>query len=65
MLGEIRLYRRDEKGRVVKDNDHGVDAMRYLVMELLNIVKTAPAKPREREEPEYFSLAALETSWMG
>src|SRR4030095_5346279 len=29
-LAEFRLYRRDEKGRVVKQNDHGLDAARYL-----------------------------------
>lgn len=31
-LGEIRIYRRDEKGKVVKENDHLMDALRYLVM---------------------------------
>jgi hypothetical protein len=29
---EFRLYRRDTKGRVVKENDHIMDAMRYCVM---------------------------------
>lgn len=33
-LGEIRLYRRDEKGRIVKENDHLLDALRYAVMKL-------------------------------
>jgi len=28
---EFRLYRRDEKGKIVKQNDHLMDAMRYLV----------------------------------
>ena len=28
---EYRLYRRDEKGRIVKENDHLMDCMRYLV----------------------------------
>jgi hypothetical protein len=31
-LSEFRLYRRDEKGKVVKDNDHLMDATRYLVV---------------------------------
>jgi hypothetical protein len=31
-LNEFRLYRRDEKGRVVKDNDHLMDATRYLMV---------------------------------
>lgn len=29
LLTEFRLYRRDEKGRIVKKDDHGMDAMRY------------------------------------
>ena len=29
---EFRLYRRDAKGRIVKENDHILDATRYLVM---------------------------------
>lgn len=29
---EFRLYRRDEKGRIVKSNDHLMDATRYLVV---------------------------------
>ena len=28
---EFRLYRRDEKGKVVKDNDHIMDCTRYLI----------------------------------
>ena len=31
-LAEIRLYRRDEKGRIVKAQDHLMDALRYLMM---------------------------------
>ncbi|MDO9334950.1 MAG: hypothetical protein Q7T61_00985 [Caulobacter sp.] len=31
-LSEIRLYRRDEKGKIVKERDHLMDTMRYLVM---------------------------------
>lgn len=29
ILKEYRLYRRDEKGRIVKKDDHAMDAMRY------------------------------------
>lgn len=32
LVQELRLYRRDERGAVVKQNDHLMDAMRYLVM---------------------------------
>lgn len=33
-LAEYRLYRRSEKGRIVKENDHLMDATRYLNMGL-------------------------------
>jgi hypothetical protein len=29
---EYRLYRRDEKGKIVKENDHLMDCMRYLIL---------------------------------
>jgi hypothetical protein len=29
---EYRMYRRDENGKIVKKNDHLMDAARYLVM---------------------------------
>lgn len=31
-MSEIRLYRRDEKGKIVKERDHLMDAARYLIM---------------------------------
>jgi len=33
-LGELRLYRRDEKGKIVKENDHICDALRYAILGL-------------------------------
>jgi len=41
---EFRLYRRDEKGRIVKENDHLMDSMRYL----LNTDGIWRTKPVER-----------------
>jgi phage terminase large subunit-like protein len=41
-LGEYRLYRRNEKGAVVKDRDHLMDATRYLVMSGLAIAAFRP-----------------------
>jgi hypothetical protein len=32
LLSEMKTYRRDEKGSIVKSNDHACDAMRYLIM---------------------------------
>jgi len=31
-MNEIRLYRRDEKGKIVKENDHLMDSWRYAIM---------------------------------
>jgi hypothetical protein len=39
---EYRLYRRDEKGKIVSGNDHLMDATRYLVMSGLSIAKVMP-----------------------
>ena len=43
-LSEYRLYHRDEKGKVVKKDDHLMDAMRYLVFSGLDVADTEPAK---------------------
>lgn len=42
---EYRLYRRDEKGRVVKQHDHIMDATRYLIM-MINSMTTQPRPPQ-------------------
>lgn len=39
-LGEYRIYRRDEKGQIVKQNDHLMDGTRYLVVSGIDIAKT-------------------------
>lgn len=44
-LAEYRLYRRDEKGRVVKENDHLMDATRYLCLG----VHHAETRPRDKD----------------
>lgn len=31
-LAEIRIYRRDDKGKVVKENDHLMDCLKYLIL---------------------------------
>jgi hypothetical protein len=41
---EFRLYRRDEKGAIVKEKDHLMDATRYLDMSGLAVAKTEPVK---------------------
>ena len=41
-LGEFRIYRRDEKGKIVKENDHLMDATRYLIMTGIEIADLEP-----------------------
>ncbi len=47
---ECRMYRRDQDGRVVKERDHLMDAMRYLIMSGRDLMRrqpsTAPKEPR-------------------
>lgn len=40
---EYRVYRRDEKGKVVKKNDHIMDDMRYLYNSGFGVMKVKPA----------------------
>ena len=60
-LAEYRIYRRDEKGNIVKSNDHLMDALRYLVMSGLERAIVEPkALPKgsrlwERAGPSVFA----------
>ena len=58
LIGEMRLYRRDEKGRVVKENDHALDGLRYAIVSGLGRAITKPAET----EPV---VAGYAGSWMG
>lgn len=60
-LAEYRVYRRDEKGRVVKENDHLMDATRYLMMSGQDLMKHAPVE--KKAQLEYADTHA--TNWMG
>jgi len=50
-LSEIRTYRRDEKGEIVKKNDHAMDAMRYLCTTGINYLSS----PMDDDEEEVSS----------
>lgn len=39
-FAEYRIYRRDEKGNVVKKKDHAMDATRYLIVSGLDVART-------------------------
>lgn len=41
-ISEFRLYRRDDKGSIVKQNDHLQDSTRYLILSGLNRAKVKP-----------------------
>jgi phage terminase large subunit-like protein len=62
LLYEIRLYRRNEKGQIVKENDHLMDALRYLVMSGIERAKTKPAE-KEKVVGQYSGGST--TGWMG
>lgn len=61
-LQEFRLYRRNDRGQVVKENDHRMDAMRYLESRIRSM-KVKPVAPVEKVEYRYPGQAA--TAWMG
>lgn len=42
LIREFRIYRYDQKGRIVKSNDHAMDAWRYLIMSGLDIARLEP-----------------------
>lgn len=64
-LSEFRLYRRDEKGRIVKANDHLMDATRYLVLSGVERAKVKPAP--KKDTPEFFGGGGYgdQSGWMG
>lgn len=63
-IKERRLYRRDEKGRIVKENDHAMDESRYFIMSGIDRMKTKPVEKADDEQPQYISNFN-EGSWMG
>lgn len=62
-LAEYRIYRRDEKGRVVKQNDHLMDCLRYLVVS--GIQRAEVEKPKVEVDPFAFDgMGGDSNSWM-
>lgn len=61
-LTEFRLYQRDTDGRIVKQNDHLMDATRYLIMSGLDRMCLPPAKPKYENRLVYPGQQS--TAWM-
>jgi len=41
-IAEFRIYRRDENGKIIKENDHLMDASRYLIMSGMRMASSPP-----------------------
>jgi hypothetical protein len=50
----LRAYRRDKDGKVVKDRDHLMDAMRYLIMSGRNSMATKPQAIPDDYQPQSY-----------
>lgn len=61
-LAEFRLYRRDEKGNIVKNFDHLMDVTRYGIMSGL---ARAKVKPVDKEKTSESRAGNNSTGWMG
>ena len=55
LKAEFRIYRRDDKGKVVKDNDHLLDCLRYLIMSGIPLFEIPPV-----EKVQSFSFESKE-----
>lgn len=63
LFDELRLYRRDERGRIVKKDDHLVDPLRYLVRSGRERMRTRPGVAK-LDEPRLLDPSRMGTSWM-
>lgn len=61
-LQEFRLYRRDDKGRIVKEKDHLMDDTRYLVM---SGISRAKVKPVNKPKSVNYGAIGSGSGWMG
>lgn len=52
---EFRLYNRDKKGKIIKANDHILDAFRYLIHSGLQRMKVQPSAPAPEDQYSYES----------
>lgn len=65
---EFQIYRRDQKGKVVKEKDHLMDAMRYGIMSEKEIADVPISRRRKEKIDEFPGVRFAnksEVSWMG
>ncbi len=62
-LSEYRIYRRDEKGKIVKSDDHLMDCTRYWAMSGLDVMTTKPDP--DAEAKDYYSFDSDRSSITG
>lgn len=62
-LTEFRIYRRDEKGKIVKVNDHAMDDTRYMVMSGIERMKVKP--PDVKKQTRSAGGSGSGQGWMG
>lgn len=62
---EYRIYRRDEKGAIVKDNDHLMDGTRYLVASGLAIAAARPPEtwPQAKKRGHQIDYDPTQEPW--
>lgn len=52
-LSEFRLYQRDQDGRIVKQDDHLMDATRYLIMSGRDRMRQGPVQQQPKRDSYY------------
>lgn len=61
---EYKVYRRDEKGKVIKVKDHLMDCMRYLIMSGLDVAISQSNSNNSKSYKDYQSHRRSKSDWM-
>lgn len=56
-LVEIRIYRRDEKGKVIKERDHLMDCLRYLIITGMKYAMATPGNDDVEQDNRRLEMA--------
>ena len=66
LQAEYRIYRRDEKGKIIKEKDHLMDCLRYLVMSGLDRAKSFNEVDKlKNQDANRYQGAGGSNGWMG